>query len=329
MQAIQSWLQQVLPGAIGLSAASSDASFRRYFRTECDGATYIVMDAPPSHEDCGPFIHVSQWLKEHEIAAAYVLQQDLEQGFLLLNDLGSQTMLEALETGPQENYARYQRAIALLVDMQQKDIETPLAVPDYDSGLLEREMDLFRDWYVQKLRAQRWDDEIEAHWVALKNCLITECLKQPMGLVHRDYHSRNLMVQGDGSIATIDFQDAVRGPRSYDLISLLRDCYWELSQQDYDSLRELYRQRAQEQSVLPPSCSASAFAHDCSRMAVQRHLKASGIFSRLWLRDGKRGYLADIPRTLGYVRAVCAVAEEPELQWLGDQLAVWGEPSQA
>lgn len=323
MQAIQSWLQRVRPGSKNLSAASSDASFRRYFRTECDEVTYIVMDAPPSHENCAPFIHVSQWLQRHKIAAAYVLEQDLEQGFLLLNDLGSQTMLAALQQSPALVRSHYEEAIALLVDMQLKDKGDPLAVPAYDAALLNREMDLFRDWYVRELCGQPWSDETENHWFALKQRLIAACERQPVGLVHRDYHSRNLMLQDNGSIATIDFQDAVRGPLTYDLISLLRDCYWELSPAEYDSLREQYHQRAVERSVLSQDYDAEHFAYDCRRMAVQRHLKASGIFSRLWLRDGKRGYLADIPRTLAYIKTVCADATEPELQWLGQQLMMW------
>ncbi len=320
MQAIQCWLEEVLPGTGALAAASSDASFRRYFRTECDGATYIVMDAPPEHEDCGPFVHVAGWLTGHKIPAPRVIAQDLKQGFLLLDDLGTQTLLQRLDAEPAEEISWYQQAIDLLLDLQTADLQGPLVVPDYDRALLEREVELFPEWYLGRLCGTVWDGEDLARWQALKSDLLGKVLAQPQGVVHRDYHSRNLMVDAQQRLATIDFQDAVRGARSYDLISLLRDSYRRLAPPVYQHLQQYYYEGAQRAGVLSPEIDFATFARQCAVMAMQRHLKVAGIFARLWLRDGKRGYLDDIPLTLDYLAEVCVDAVVAESTWLRQQL---------
>ncbi len=321
MQAIRCWLREVLPGADALAAASSDASFRRYFRTECDGATYIVMDAPPEHEDCGPFVRVANWLAAQGIAAPRVICENLEQGFLLLDDLGSQTLLQRLEAAPAEEMAWYRKAIDLLLELQIADQQHALEVPGYDSALLEREIELFPEWYVSKLCRREWGADDWSAWRDLKADLIRKILQQPQGLVHRDYHSRNLMVHPQQHLATIDFQDAVRGARSYDLISLLRDSYRRLQPTVYRALQQYYFAQAQRVGVLPVTLEFEAFAQQCAVMAMQRHLKVVGIFSRLWLRDGKRGYLDDIPLTLDYLGEVCMSAQIRGAEWLVTQLA--------
>ncbi len=314
------WLRDVLPGADELTAASSDASFRRYFRTESQGATYIVMDAPPAQEDCAPFVQVAGWLAAHAVAAPRVLAQDLDAGFLLLDDLGSETLLQRVQASPDEESAWYRQAIDLLLDMQQADQASPLPVPAYDEALLLREVDLFPDWYVHQLRQQEWSAADRECWQELRAELLNRVLGQPQGLVHRDYHSRNLMVHSHGHLATIDFQDAVRGARSYDLISLLRDSYHRLSPERARELQRYYFDGAHSRSLLPAELGPEEFAGQCAVMAMQRHLKVVGIFARLWLRDGKRAYLNDIPLTLEYLDEVCAVAGVVHTDWLRSQL---------
>lgn len=320
------WLRKVLPGAVNLAAASGDASFRRYFRTESQGATYIVMDAPPAQEDCAPFVRVAGWLAEHAVAAPRVLAQDLEAGFLLLDDLGSKTLLQRLQASPDEESAWYRQAIDVLLQLQQADQAAPLEVPAYDAALLTREVELFPDWYVDQLRGQVWSAADRRCWNELRTDLITRVQQQPQGLVHRDFHSRNLMVHPHGHLATIDFQDAVRGARSYDLISLLRDSYHRLSPALSEELQRYYFDRAQGLGLLPAVLVPEDFARQCAVMAMQRHLKVVGIFARLWLRDGKRNYLDDIPLTLAYLDEVCGLAEVRHADWLRTQLTGFTVP---
>ncbi|MGB1556278.1 MAG: aminoglycoside phosphotransferase family protein [Oceanococcaceae bacterium] len=324
LSSLEGWLAEILPGASAPVPASSDASFRRYFRTECDGTSFILMDAPPAQEDCRPFIAVAAWMEASSLPAPRVLQQDLEQGFLLLDDLGRQTMLDALRQAESEQQsAYYQSALRLLVQLQAADRGAPAELPPYTEALLDREMDLFRDWYLLRLREVPWGPDEEGHWQSLKQYLLEAIAPQPQGVVHRDYHSRNLMLRPDGQLGMLDFQDAVRGSLCYDLISLLRDCYWDLGAQAYSAHKASYLQLAQSAGLLGPEVDLPQLSAWCDPMAVQRHLKAAGIFARLWLRDGKAGYLDDIPRTLGYIRAVCAQAQAPALRWLGQSLDQW------
>ena len=317
---MRDWLDGHLRAASPPRPASSDASFRRYFRIDSDGTSYVLMDAPPAQEDCRPFVHVARWLAAQRLPAPRVLAEDLEQGFLLLSDLGAHTMLDVLHAATTPAAALYDHAQELLIALQGADQRRTLEVPDYTPALLQREMDLFRDWYLRRHCGLDWGAAEEAAWAALCALLQADIAQHPRVLVHRDYHSRNLMHQGAGRVAMLDFQDAVRGSVCYDLISLLRDCYWQLDEAEYRARVEAYFLQAQSMSILPRTLRLPAFRGHCELMAVQRHLKASGIFARLNLRDGKPGYLADIPRTLGYVRAVCARRPEPELAWLGGLL---------
>lgn len=299
-EALVHWLAGLGYPAVDLRPASGDASFRRYFRFSAAGATLIAMDAPPQQEDCTPFLQVQGLLQRAGVTVPGVLAADLEDGFLLLTDLGRENYLEAL-TGDNAD-ALYGDALDSLARAQRAlGGDARETLPPYDEALLRREMDLFRDWLLARHlglsltgREQRvWEDDCDA--------LVAAALGQPRGFVHRDYHSRNLMHLPDGANpGVLDFQDAVCGPITYDLVSLLRDCYiaWPESRVRTWALEFLERPGIAEAAGQP---SPEQWLRWFDLMGVQRHLKASGIFARLWLRDGKPGYLADIPRTLGYI----------------------------
>lgn len=301
------WLDQVLPDHGPAEPASSDASFRRYFRVFSDQSSWIVMDAPPQREDCRPFLAVCRVLQEAGVKVPQVYAQDLEQGFLLLADLGGQTFLSAL---PQVSADQaYRRAIDDLVRIQGA---SSTGLPDYDAALLHREMDLFHDWYLERHRQGGLSGAQERRWQAICRMLADAALAQPRVFVHRDYHSRNLMWADAGALGVLDFQDAVCGPVSYDLVSLLRDCYVAWPQERLHQWLSYYHAEARAAGIDVPEFAQ--FQRDFDWMGVQRHLKAAGIFARLYHRDGKDGYLKDIPRTLNYIREVSA--GYPELQAL-------------
>lgn len=310
------WLDHVLPEHTELEPASGDASFRRYFRLFSGSRSWIVMDAPPEQEDCAPFIDVCERLAAAGLRVPGVFQHDLTQGFLLLDDLGEQTFLAALS--PANAPVAYRRAIAALVRLQGADAT---GLPDYDAALLRRELDLFSHWYLGVHRGRELSGAERRGWDEVCAALVASALAQPRCFVHRDYHSRNLMWAPEGDLGILDFQDAVQGPVSYDLVSLLRDCYvdWPAEQQQA-WVADYHRQAAAAGIALP---GLERFQRDFDWMGVQRHLKAIGIFARLNHRDGKSGYLADIPRTLGYVRHVAAIYPELSLlrQWADECLA--------
>lgn len=301
-QLLREWLDTVLPAPLtGMAPASSDASFRRYFRVWYDGQTRIVMDAPPDKEDCRPFVAIAQALRGLGLNAPEVLAGDLDQGLLLLTDLGSRQYLAELDERSVSGL--YGDALDALARLQTGgDPSSPL-LPPYDSALLHREMELFRDWFLgRQLGFNLREDEHQVldHTFAL---LADNALEQPKVWVHRDYHSRNLMVTDPDNPGVLDFQDAVVGAVTYDLVSLLRDCYvaWPREQVESWALAHRTRLRTLGMSGLD---DAEQFLRWFDLMGTQRHLKAIGIFARLNLRDGKPGYLRDIPRTLGYVLAV-------------------------
>ncbi len=310
------WLDGVLPTPPArIAPASSDASFRRYFRVWYDGQTRIVMDAPPDKEDCRPFVAIGQAMRGLGLNVPEVLAGDLDRGLLLLTDLGNRQYLA--ELGERSAPRLYGDALDALARLQVGgDPGSPL-LPPYDSALLHREMELFREWFLgRQLGFDLDENEHRAldHAFAL---LADNALEQPRVWVHRDYHSRNLMVTDPGNPGVLDFQDAVVGAVTYDLVSLLRDCYvaWPRERVESWALAHRARLRALGMSGLD---DAAQFLRWFDLMGVQRHLKAIGIFARLNLRDGKPGYLRDIPRTLGYV---LAVAERyPDLAGLRDLL---------
>lgn len=294
-QQLQDWLQTVAGiHNYEIAPASADASFRRYFRVRFNTTSRIVMDAPPQQEDCRPFIHVSALMAGIGLHVPVVLRQDLQQGFLLLTDLGEQMYLPALNADTVEDL--YGDALQALLRLQ---MHGPADLPPYDRDLLMTEMELFRQWYLQRHLGLQLSQSENAIIDTAFNYLAEQALQQPRVIVHRDYHSRNLMLSTPNP-GILDFQDAVIGPITYDLVSLLRDCYiaWPRSQV-MGWVREYYRQ-AQSEGLLE-NVSEAQFVHWFDLMGIQRHLKASGIFARLNYRDAKPGYLQDIPRTLGYV----------------------------
>ena len=279
--------------------ASEDASFRRYFRVRTDAGTAIVMDAPPEREDSSRFIEVAGFLEHMGVNSPRILAADPARGFLLLTDLGSTPYLSALQADPSRADALYRDALAALVRIQEEGRKCQAQLPPYDEALLSFELSLFRDWLCGRHLGIVFGGGEQAAWNACCRLLIENALRQPRVFVHRDYHSRNLMVTDADNPGVLDFQDAVEGPLTYDLVSLLKDCYirWPA---------ERVRAWALEfHAALDPAVHrhgpADDFLHAFELMGVQRHLKAAGIFARLWLRDGKPGYLADVPRTLAYI----------------------------
>jgi len=287
-----------------LAPASADASFRRYFRvTLTDQTTFIVMDAPPELEDCRPFIGVAALFRDAGAHVPAVHTENLELGFLLLSDLGNTTYLKVLNesTAP----ALYRHANAALVDIQRAS--RPGVLPEYDHALLTRELNLFPDWYVARHLGIVLDEKQEATLRAVFETILANNLAQAKVFVHRDYHSRNLMVSGDeypDNPGVIDFQDAVYGPITYDLVSLYRDAYitWEEKQELDFVIR--YWEMARH-AGLPVHADFHDFYRDYEWMGVQRQIKVLGIFARLCYRDGKAVYLDDMPRVMAYLRRTC------------------------
>lgn len=295
------WLAQVdtlktMPDS--LRPASADASFRRYFRVDTgDGKTLIAMDAPPPQEDVRPFVHVARLFADTGVTVPDILAQDVERGFLLLTDLGSTTYLKQLN--PDTAHKLYIDAIEALVQLQAHS--APGKLPEYDRELLQRELMLFPDWYLNKHRHATLDDQQRADLDRVFDTLLANNLAQAQVYVHRDYHSRNLMVLPTGNPGILDFQDAVYGPITYDLVSLLRDAYIEWDEEMVLDWAVRYWERARS-AGLPVSSDIDMFYRDFEFMGMQRHLKVLGIFARLYHRDGKDGYLNDIPLVMHYVR---------------------------
>jgi len=316
---LQAWLHDDLGLAtFSIVPASSDASFRRYFRVSDGKQSHIVMDAPPDKEDSRPFVVVAQSMAALGLNVPRVLETDLARGFLLLSDLGSQHYLQALNEDTADRlYGDALRALGLL---QAAPLEGA-GLPDYDRALLLREMDLFREWYVGRHLGKAVDEGLEDLLTQSFSFLADEALSQPRVWVHRDYHSRNLMVTTVHNPGILDFQDAVIGPLTYDLVSLLRDCYISWPRERVARWVESYFTALRAGGRLL-DVDAEQFARWFDLMGVQRHLKAIGIFARLMHRDAKSGYLADIPRTLGYVIAVSGhYLELRQLhQWLKEKV---------
>jgi aminoglycoside/choline kinase family phosphotransferase len=312
---IRDWLERDLGWApTRMEPASADASFRRYFRVwNAAGATRIVMDAPPDREDIAPYVRVAGLLAGCDVHVPRIDAQDAARGLLLLEDLGTTHMLAALESGADAG-ALYAAALEALARIQLRGLAAARELPPYDRAALEREMALCPEWFCARhlrLEADAGDAELLA---TTFDFLVREALAQPVVFVHRDYHSRNLMVFPGDNPGILDFQDAVHGPLTYDLVSLLRDCYVAWPQSQVVAWALGFRAQARREGV---DCGPddAQFLRWFDLMGVQRHLKASGIFARLWHRDGKPGYLPDVPRTLGYIAAACG--RHPDLAELG------------
>ena len=307
---LTTWLNSTLDQSFTLTTASADASFRRYFRVHLPDAfrghhTLIAMDAPPPQEDCAPFVKIAQLLLDAGLNAPQVLAQDLINGFLLLTDLGDTTYLSQLNIEP----ANVSHAQKLYSDATNALIKLQLAsqvgtLPDYDEALLTREMQLFPDWYISKHLGITLDAEQQAVLNNTFNVLNQNILAQGQVTVHRDYHSRNLMVTEVNNPGVLDFQDAVYGAITYDLVSLLKDAYIEWEEEQIIDWAVRYWQPA-KRAGLPVPDDFSEFYRDFEWMGAQRHIKVLGIFARLSHRDGKNGYLKDMPLVMRYLRKVC------------------------
>jgi N-acetylmuramate 1-kinase len=282
-----------------LAPASADASFRRYFRVTAEGKTWIAMDAPPPQEDCRPFVKVAALMRDAGLNVPQVVAQDIERGFLLLSDLGTTTYLNGF-TDDNPN-ALFSDAIDALITWQLAS--KPGVLPPYDAALLQREIDLFPEWYVGKHLQTTFTDAQQKVFSAATKLLIDNALAQPCVYVHRDYMPRNLMLSTRNP-GVLDFQDAVYGPITYDVASLFRDAFvsWPEARELDWVIRYWERARA---AGLPVNADFGAFWRDVEWMGLQRHIKVLGIFARINYRDGKPHYLKDTPRFIEYARRVC------------------------
>ncbi len=316
LEQLRAWLASTLPGqAFDLAPASADASFRRYFRaTFADGSpSRVVMDAPPEKEDARPWLHVAELFRAAGAHVPEVLAQDLAQGFLLLSDLGSTTYLSALQTpagqAPDLHRAAHLYADALGALAAIQCASRPGVLPEYDRALLLRELQLFPEWYIARHKGVTLTDAETVKLNTAFERILAVNLAEPQVFVHRDYHSRNLMLlepsAGLGANpGIIDFQDAVYGPISYDLVSLFKDAYIRWDEDFILDLLIRYWETAKKLG-LPVRAEFADFHRDFEWMGVQRHIKVLGIFARLCHRDGKDGYLADMPLVMDYLRRAC------------------------
>ena len=313
--ALDQWVSTYLGASVAGEPASADASFRRYFRYQYGGRSLIVMDAPPAQEDCRPFIDVAQRLQRAGLHVPEIVHQDLDQGFLLLTDMGNETWLTALNENNAD--AWYSAAIDTLITQQ---LHTDVSgLPVYDEALLQRELELFPQWYLFRHREKVVTGELRQRLDRVFTVLIESSLAQPQVFVHRDYMPRNLMVS-DPNPGVLDFQDAVAGPISYDVISLFKDAFISWPEgRVLGWLREYFDKATA--AGLPVPAEFDTFLRDCDLMGAQRHLKVIGIFARICHRDGKPKYLGDVSRFFAYLRTV--IARRPELadlEWILDQL---------
>ena len=307
--AVKAWLNRIFPAERWqLEPASADASFRRYFRVSLAdrGESRIVMDAPPQQEDCRPFIQVADLLRQAGLNAPAILAQDLEQGFLLLTDLGTTTYLAALQEDDARADVLFRDATDALIAWQLAS--RPGVLPPYDAVLLRRELDLFPDWYLARhlgLALSPQQRELLERMFAL---ILASNLAQPAVYVHRDYMPRNLMLS-EPNPGILDFQDAVYGPVSYDVASLVRDAFISWEEERALDWIVRYWEKARKAGLMDFEdwhSDFGAFYRAVEWMGLQRHLKVLGIFARIRHRDGKPGYVEDAPRFIAYVRAVAA-----------------------
>lgn len=311
---IEAWLASAVGGGYRIEPASSDASFRRYLRVRLNSSTRILMDAPPEHEDCRPFVHAQALLRSAGVNVPEIIEADLDRGLLLLSDLGRRSYLDALDDKNCD--ALYADALSTLERVQTRVAAG--AVPDFDQSKLNDELQLFPDWFLQRHLRMGVSDDLRR---TLENCfekLIGLCLEQPQVFVHRDYHSRNLMLADTGNPGVLDFQDAVCGPITYDLVSLFRDVYIAWPPARVEAWARGYFGQLRRASGALDGIDAPQFMRWFDLTGVQRHIKVAGIFCRLWYRDGKPGYLRDIPLTLRYLTEVGA--NYPETRALVDAL---------
>ncbi|MGE8178518.1 aminoglycoside phosphotransferase family protein [Pseudomonas fluorescens] len=296
-----------------LTAASSDASFRRYFRWEGADRSFVVMDAPPPQENCKPFVDIAFLLAKSGINVPKIYAQDLERGFLLLNDLGNKTYLDVIDSENADDL--FKDALQALLAFQQLPMDAPL--PSYDVALLRRELELFPEWYVKRELGIEFDPAQQMLWQQVSDKLIESALAQPKVLVHRDYMPRNLMLS-EPNPGVLDFQDAVYGPVTYDVTCLFKDAFLSWPEERVLGWLADYWQQAAALGI-PVQPDFEDFLRASDLMGVQRHLKVIGIFARICHRDGKPRYLGDVSRFFAYIEAV--IARRPELVELDVLLA--------
>ena len=305
----------VVPPAT-LTSASSDASFRRYFRWEGEGRSFVVMDAPPPQENCKPFVDIADFLRTCLINVPKIYAQDLDRGFLLLNDLGNKTFLDVINSSNADEL--FKDAIEALLAFQQLPMTEPL--PSYDVALLRRELELFPEWYVRAHLGVDFNEQQQAVWQRVSTLLIDSALAQPKVLVHRDFMPRNLMLSIPNP-GVLDFQDAVYGPVTYDITCLFKDAFLSWPEERVRNWLQDYWKLALPLGI-PVQRDFEEFLRASDLMGVQRHLKVIGIFARICHRDGKPRYLADVPRFFSYIEAV--LARRPELAELGELFSSLG-----
>lgn len=299
MEKIEAWLEDIYCEG-KLEPASSDASFRKYYRLNDGIQSSIIMDASLQKESIEPFVDIAFRLRDAKVTVPKILVQNREEGFLMLEDMGSRHLLETID---ERNFVHfYDKAIDTIVKMQNAVTE---ALPEYDAAFLRTEMDLMQEWYLEKYLGKSLSEEEQQTLDEILNNITQGVLAQPQGyFVHRDFHSRNIMLNPHDEIVVIDFQDARVGAVTYDLVSLLRDCYVSFDPQKIEALALSFRDKR------GLDVDNATFIRWFDFMGLQRHIKVLGIFSRLYLRDGKEGYLKDIPLTLKYVLDVAGKYEE-------------------
>ena len=309
--AFDRWLDRVGPvhqlQPASLRPASADASFRRYLRIDTSEGSLIIMDAPPDKEDCAPFVKVAALMAQAGLHVPRVLDWEQASGFMLLQDLGHQTMIEQIDAqAPDSNRPLYMRAVDALVAWQLAS--RPGVLPVYDEVLLSRELALFPDWYLQQHRGLRIEGRLRETLDDTFRLIVARNLASPSVYVHRDFMPRNLMLPADPAeprLGVLDFQDAVYGPITYDIASLMRDAFLSWDEEFVLDITVRYWQRARA-AGLPVAADFGEFYRAVEWMGLQRHLKVAGIFARLTLRDGKPRYLADAPRFIAYIRATAS-----------------------
>jgi aminoglycoside/choline kinase family phosphotransferase len=307
--ALEKWAVENLGFADArIESASADASFRRYFRIARGAETYIVMDAPPEKENLLPFVSVARSLAEMGLNVPIVLAREDEQGFLLLSDLGSRHYLDEL-TAARDVDALYRDALSALVTMQTAGDLAARDLPKYDRDLLLREMELCPAWFIGQHLGLTLAEGERRLLDQLFDTLVVSALAQPSCFVHRDYHSRNLLVCDDANPGILDFQDAVHGPVTYDVVSLLKDCYIAWPRARVHDWLLAYRSRLADAGFALYG-DETEFVRWFDLMGLQRHIKVLGIFARLFYRDGKSGYLKDLPRVLDYTQSAAAAYPE-------------------
>lgn len=308
--AFAQWLSRIAP-AQGLQPdtlrlASADASFRRYFRIDTThaGLSRIIMDAPPEKEDSAPFVKIAELLHDAGVHGPQVLDWDEAGGFMLLDDLGHQTLIEVLEPGrPEAARPYFEEAIDLLIRWQLSS--QPGVLPPYDRALLERELTLFTEWYIGRHRGLAVEGQMKERLARSFKAIVGSNLSVASVYVHRDFMPRNLMLGADGRLGVLDFQDAVYGPITYDIACLLRDAFLSWDEGFVLDITIRYWERARK-AGLPVDKDFGAFYRAVEWMGLQRHLKVAGIFARITLRDGKPRYLPDTPRFIAYIRATAS-----------------------